>query len=281
MLAEIVTDPAAGFLVNSAMNRVGWFDPGFPPQADAQEYGNIAFTCVTLNTQPAGDVVAGFTVAKVWSVADQSCVVSPAAGSGNPTATGEHRDRLTARDQPDLGGLRDSVGPTGDGATGATGPTGATGATGPAGPQGPVGVQGPQGFAGPAGPIGPAGPPGLMGPPGPQGAPGPSGSQIWTTYMPLLAAAYTASALTPDNAISITRVQAQMGTPPRDCNVAVSVSDGTHSYTLPIAFTANDSGPIALNIAANAHLALSVVAPTRCVIPPALGSVVVQYKARP
>jgi Collagen triple helix repeat (20 copies) len=214
-------------------------------------------------------------VAKVWSVADQACLVSPGGGT-HPVGT---------QPPPSTQGPPGPTGPTGPqgipGPVGPTGPTGATGATGPSGPQGPIGAQGPQGFAGPPGPIGPSGPPGLMGPPGPQGAAGPSGSQIWATYMPLLAASYTASALTPDNALSITRVQAQMGTPPRDCNVAVSVSDGTHSYTLPIASTSNDSGPIALNIAANAHLALSVVAPPRCLIPPALGSVVVQYKARP
>lgn len=202
------------------------------------------------------------------------------------------------------------AGPQGDpgpvGATGPAGPQGPAGAAGPAGPQGPqgpsgapgsqgatgaAGAQGPQGPSGPAGamgPIGPMGPFGLQGPqgvPGPQGppgTPGPPGSQLWTSYVPLFLKGYTVAALTPDNAIEVTRIQAQAGIPPSKCsvNAALIVSDGNTTYTLPIAASANDSGPIALNFAVGAHITLTLIPPGHCALWPASTSVAVQYKVQ-
>jgi len=275
VLAAIVTAPAQYTL------GPAWYDT--QPDGNMGIYGDISYTCLDLTlgiVNPPADsgVVAGYTVARIWSEADQSCLVTAGPTDSQPIGT-------PLPTPPSAQGPPGPTGPTGPqgipGPVGPSGPTGATGATGPSGPQGPVGAQGPQGIAGPAGPIGPSGPPGLMGPPGPQGAAGPAGSQVWASYVPLLLASYTVSSLTPDNAITITRVQAQMGTAPRDCNVALSLSDGTQHFSLPIAASSNDSGSLALNIAANAHLALSVTAPSRCLIPPAIGSVVVQYKVRP
>jgi hypothetical protein len=189
-------------------------------------------------------------------------------------------------------------------AAGQGGAPGPQGPTGPQGPAGPQGVQGPQGPVGPAGPIGPAGINGQMGPPGvgvpgpagipgptgPQGiqgipgaagGPGPSGGQVWASFVPLFVAPYVVASWIPDNGIQVTRLQGTVGIAPSKCstNAGITVSDGTTTFTLPIAAASNDSGPIALNYAAGTKLTVSVSSGTRCDIVPAAGNVVMQYHA--
>jgi hypothetical protein len=105
---------------------------------------------------------------------------------------------------------------------------------------------------------------------------------VWASFVPAFLAPYTIAALTPDNAIEITRVQAQVGIAPSKCatNAMLTISDGTTSQTLTINGPANDSGPIALNYAAGAHVLSSVSAVPRCAIWPAAANVVVQYKVQ-
>jgi hypothetical protein len=112
------------------------------------------------------------------------------------------------------------------------------------------------------------------------GSPGPTGSQIWSSFVPIFVAPYTIAALTPDNGIEVTRIQVQVGIGPSKCttNAVLTISDGTTSENLTISGLANDSGPIALNYAAGAHLLLSVSTPSRCSVLPAAATVVVQYK---
>ena len=134
-----------------------------------------------------------------------------------------------------------------------------TGAQGPPGPQGPIG---------PTGPVGPI---------------GPAGSQVWSAFLTGLKPAYVASSFTPDNAIVVTRIQAQLAGAPPACvlSAVIALSDGTVSgtQTLPITGTANDSGPIAQNYAAGVPIQLSVSTPAGCAAPSA-ANVVVQYKAQ-
>src|SRR6266404_1348932 len=134
-------------------------------------------------------------------------------------------------------------GPTGaDGATGPQGPAGPAGQQGSSGPQGPPGVQGPKGDTGPAGPIGPVG---LQGPRGPIG---PAGAQVWSPLVVSLLVPGTVATFTPDNAITITRVEVQLGIAPSGCTTqaVLQVGDGTSagsvSLTLGSAYT--DSGPL-------------------------------------
>ena len=165
---------------------------------------------------------------------------------------------------------------------GATGPQGAQGPTGPQGAQGPTGPQGIQGLTGPQGAQGPTGPQGAQGPSGPTG---PGGAQAWNTFLGPLNFQYTASKFTPDNGITVTRIQVQVVIPPFGCtrNAILKVSDGTPTgtQTLTITAAANDSGPIAVNFAARVPIAVSVSTAASCSgQEPLLANMVVQYKAR-
>jgi len=178
-------------------------------------------------------------------------------------------------------GLIGPAGPQGpQGALGAPGPQGATGPAGPQGPSGSAGAAGAIGPVGPMGPVGLQGPQGVPGLQGPPGTPGPTGSQLWTSYVPLFLQTYTVAALTPDNSIQVTRIQAQVGIPPSKCstNAAFIVSDGTTTQSLPITAAANDSGPIAIKFSAGSHITLTMTPPARCSGWPASASVAVQYK---
>ncbi len=182
-----------------------------------------------------------------------------------------------------------AMGPTGS--QGPMGPTGPEGPTGPAGPQGATGDTGPQGAAGAAGPQGVAGPPGATGPQGPPGPQGPQGdpgpgatSLTWSMFIPLFVSPYAAATFTPGQAISVTRIQVQSSLTPTNCsrNAVVRVGDGTAAgtRTLAVVSAANDSGPLAVDYSAGTPLTVGVSVSAACVVPPAGGTVVVQYRVR-
>jgi len=146
---------------------------------------------------------------------------------------------------------------------------------------GATGAAGPQGAQGPAGATGPQGPAGVPGPIGPQGPAGPSGSQTWNTFVLNLGTSFRVSAFTPDRAITVTRMQAQLMTAPAGCSVnpVITISDGTAGGTrsLTISAAANDSGTLTLNYSAAALLTLSATHGTGCKTTAAHINVVVQY----
>lgn len=98
--------------------------------------------------------------------------------------------------------------------------------------------------------------------------------------MPLFIAPYTVSTLTPDNNVTITRMQVQLGIAPAKCstNAQLKISDGTTTQTLTLTGTGNDTGPLSVNYAAGANVALSIVGASHCAVWPAVGTVLVQYK---
>lgn len=235
------------------------FNPSVPVTVVAQGSVNTRTAPIFLETIATGSVAVG--------------APGPAGPQGSPGPAG----------------AQGPTGPAGlQGPPGGTGPQGPAGPTGPVGPQGPkgdTGSQGPQGTVGPAGPpgiIGPMGPQGPQGMQGPQGNPGPAGSQVWTSYTPLFLVPHIVTSLTPDNAITITRIQAQLDLVPLSCatNAIVTISDGTTKQTLALLTKSNDSGPIATRYAAGALVTLSVSEPSGCKIWPASANFVVQYKSQ-
>jgi hypothetical protein len=115
---------------------------------------------------------------------------------------------------------------------------------------------------------------------GPQG---PSGNQLWASFVPAFAAAYTAAAMTPDYNIVVTRLQAQLAVGPSRCatNATMQITDGVTTYSLTLTNSANDSGPLRLNFAAGTRISLNATAAVcSSGVAPALGNVVVQYKVR-
>jgi len=151
---------------------------------------------------------------------------------------------------------------------------------GPPGPEGPPGPAGPAGDPGTTGATGAPGSMGLQGPPGAPGTPGPSGSQTWNSFLSVLKPTFVASKFKPDTAIVVTRMQAQLATPPQGCstNAVVTISDGAVSQTLVIGGPSNDSGPLSLSYGAGSTLTLSVSTAANC-NRGGLANVVVQYRA--
>jgi hypothetical protein len=197
-------------------------------------------------------------------------------------------------------GISGPVGSTG--ATGATGPQGPPGPTGPSGPgglagdQGPAGPIGPQGVPGatgaqgPAGPAGaqgvqgaagPMGPQGLVGPQGPQG---PANNQLWSVFVGgALTKLITAAAFTPERAIVVTRIQAQVQTGPRSCqnDAVLQFTQGTITTSLAVTSLATDSSPLSVSLAAGLPIALRVSTPAKgCGTNPADANILVQYKGQ-
>jgi hypothetical protein len=96
-----------------------------------------------------------------------------------------------------------------------------------------------------------------------------------------LTATWTASTMTLDKAVTITRVQVQAKTAPSGCtiNALVRLSDGTTPVNLAISAGANDSGAITQNYAAGATLTVTVqTAAAGCTTAPADANAVIQYK---
>lgn len=91
----------------------------------------------------------------------------------------------------------------------------------------------------------------------------------------------TAATWTLDKAITVTRVQAQLATPPSGCstNPVLRLSDGSSNVNLTLTAAANDSGAISQNYAAGAVLTLTVQTPASgCATSPGDANVVAQFK---
>ncbi len=277
-----------------------------PSTVALQAGGSVSASLVTATTSGAAQplalsvsglpsgVTATFSPASLTSgqtgsvilTADGS-VTSGTSGAFDVLVQGPGSSHLaTITLNPGSGGTPGPAGPTGPmGPAGPVGPAGAPGPQGPAGSQGPPGPPGPTGGPGPPGPPGmpgPAGPVGPAGPPGPAGASGTDGGGIWAGFVPAFVLPYTMAALTPGNAIQVTRVQVTLGVAPSGCgsNASLTISDGTTKKALPITAGINDSGALALNYAAGARILLTVGGAARCAVWPAIGNVAVQYKAQ-
>jgi len=104
---------------------------------------------------------------------------------------------------------------------------------------------------------------------------------IYHAFVPALTSTATASTLTLDKGITVTRVQAQAITAPSGCttNAVVRVSDGTTPLNVTVSAAANDSGALSQNYAAGAALTISVsTAAAGCTTSPANVNVEVQYR---
>lgn len=96
-----------------------------------------------------------------------------------------------------------------------------------------------------------------------------------------LSSTWTGSTWTLDKAVTVTRVQVQVKTPPAGCstNAVVRLTDGTSPVNVSISAGASDSGPITQNYAGAASLTISVqTAAAGCTTSPADANVVVQYR---
>ena len=95
---------------------------------------------------------------------------------------------------------------------------------------------------------------------------------------------YTAATFTPNQPITLTRLQVQSGLVPAGCsrNAIVKISDGTPAgtRTLTIAAAASDSGVLAINYAAGVPVTVGVSTTASCSVPPASAMVVAQYRAQ-
>jgi hypothetical protein len=107
--------------------------------------------------------------------------------------------------------------------------------------------------------------------------------QLWHAFVPLFAPAYTISTLTPDAAITVTRIQVQLpNAPSASCKTAavleVNQAGATPAY-LTISSAADDSGSISDSFAASVPITLSVSTGAQCGFFgwPALGNVIVQF----
>lgn len=106
---------------------------------------------------------------------------------------------------------------------------------------------------------------------------------MWSSFIASPVTLFTAATFTPDNPITITRVEAQAATAPAACTTSavLQVGDGTTTQNLTISAATNDSGPLSLNFAAGVPITLKVgTAAFRCKPAPSDVNVVVQYKAR-
>jgi hypothetical protein len=108
-------------------------------------------------------------------------------------------------------------------------------------------------------------------------------SSVWSSFALAFVAPYTISTFTPDNNVTVTRIQAQLPFAPSHCHedAVISVTDGTSTATLTLSALANDSGSLAANFKAGTPLTLQVSTPAACWggIPPTAANIVVQYAA--
>jgi hypothetical protein len=96
-----------------------------------------------------------------------------------------------------------------------------------------------------------------------------------------LTSKWTAASWTPDKAVTITRVQIQVKSPPSGCstNAIALLSDGAASIQLAITGPSNDSGPISQNYPAGVPLTFGVETPaTGCSTIPADANAIIQYR---
>jgi hypothetical protein len=81
----------------------------------------------------------------------------------------------------------------------------------------------------------------------------------------------------------MTRIQVQLRTAPKNCNVdaVIQVSQGATTKTITLTALANDSGTIAVNFAAAAPILVGVSKSAKgCGIDPANANILVQYKGK-
>jgi hypothetical protein len=160
-------------------------------------------------------------------------------------------------------------------------PQGPTGLTGPVGPQGPAGTPGAPGIPGATGAAGPQGPTGAQGPAGPAGL---SNSSVFPAFLPgPLTQSYTAASLSPDSAITVTRISAALKTAPdASCQTGtLRLTNGTTGQDVRIVGGAStdDSGSMSLPTSAGANLQLLLQTPATCpTTNPADANVLVEYR---
>lgn len=117
-------------------------------------------------------------------------------------------------------------------------------------------------------------------------SPAQSAPQIWSSFLPTLTAAYTASTFTPSATIRITRIQVQIAGPSQTCatNPVVIITDGTSTGTRTMVLTAqaNDSGVVAVDYAAETSITVGVNQPASCGggTGTSAANVVVQYEMK-
>jgi len=104
----------------------------------------------------------------------------------------------------------------------------------------------------------------------------------FSSFLPgALTSTWTGVTLTPDKAITITRLQAQAKTAPSGCstNAVVQLAQGATTQNLTISAAANDSGAISVNLSAGTAVTLGVsTAAAGCTTNPADVTAVVEYK---
>jgi hypothetical protein len=103
----------------------------------------------------------------------------------------------------------------------------------------------------------------------------------WSTFVRRFDQTFTASAFTPDLAVTVTRIEVQLQTAPAGCtvNARFRVTDGTTGRAVVINAAREDTGPIALTFAAGARISVEVNRTAQgCVTNPAIANIVVQYK---
>jgi len=212
-----------------------------------------------INTRGAWDTAANYNANDAVSDRGSYWLALAANNSSQPSATNPNWQLLAAQ--------------------------GAPGAQGAQGIQGPKGDQGLQGFQGLQGPAGPAGP---QGPTGPAGSgSGSSSSSLLSAFLPgSLTQAYTAASFVADSPITVTRISANLKTPPDfSCQPTVlRVSDGTSGQDVRIlgGQAGKDTGAMSLKFDAGADLKVELQTPASCTStnPPADANVIVQYRGQ-
>ncbi len=107
-------------------------------------------------------------------------------------------------------------------------------------------------------------------------------AQAWNAFAPTFTAKYTVSTFTPDIAISVSRIQAQvipplLPLPGCKTEPVVQISGGATVHNLTLTGAANDSGPIALSYAAGVPITLSVSTASQCLSWATGANIVIQY----
>jgi hypothetical protein len=105
---------------------------------------------------------------------------------------------------------------------------------------------------------------------------------IWATHVPDLTHPYTASTLTLNEDMVVTRLQVQVEGQGESCsaNAVITVSNGSASLPLSVTTLANDTGPVNARFVAGIPITVSVGSPAACLYAPSWANVVVQYTSR-
>jgi hypothetical protein len=105
---------------------------------------------------------------------------------------------------------------------------------------------------------------------------------VWDVAIPIsLTSTNTAATWTPDKAITVTRMQVQVLTPPSLCspNAVIQLTDGINPKTVTVTAAVNDSGAVTQDFAAGTPLIVGVsTAAAGCSANPANAVITVQYR---